>query len=89
MTTQKISIRFLYTFFLSPNIKDHPYIIIVNPDDLFFQVIQKLCDTVPYIEKDKLIAFKYEDENKIEIDMYKTVKDNGLTDKCKIIVEFG
>jgi hypothetical protein len=76
-------------FFLSPNIKDHPYIIIVNPDDLFFQVIQKLCDTVPYIEKDKLIAFKYEDENKIEIEMYKTVKDNGLTDKCKIIVEFG
>jgi hypothetical protein len=36
-----------------------------------------------------LIAFKYEDENKIEIEMYKTVKDNGLTDKCKIIVEFG
>lgn len=76
-------------FFLSPNIKDHPYIIIANPDDLFFQVIQKLCRTVPYIKKDKLTAFKYENEDKIELEMYKTVKDNGLNDKCKIIIEFG
>ena len=74
-------------FFLSPDYTSHPYIIFSYPDEFFCEVIRKLCNTVHYIKKDNIIAFKYENEKKKEIEMFKTVRDNGLYHKCKIIIE--
>ena len=75
-------------FFLSPNFSTHPYIIVAQPDEYFCDVIQKLYNTVHYIKKNNIIAFKYDDDKKEEIQMFKTVKDNGLNDKSKIKIEF-
>ena len=75
-------------FFLSSNLSTHPYIIIAYPDDFFYEVINKLCDTVPFLKKDNIIAYKIENEKKVKIQMLKTVKDNGINDKCKIRIEF-
>ena len=75
-------------FFLSSNLSTHPYIIIAYPDDFFYEVINKLCDTVPFLKKDNIIAYKMENEKKVKIQMFKTVKDNGINDKCKIRIEF-
>ena len=75
-------------FFLSPNFSTHPYIIVAQPDEYFCDIIQKLCNTVHYIKKNNIIAFKYDDDKKEEIQMFKTVKDNGLNDKSKIKIEF-
>ena len=54
----------------------------------FYEVINKLCDTVPFLKKDNIIAYKIENEKKVKIQMFKTVKDNGINDKCKIRIEF-
>ena len=74
-------------FFLSPNLNDHPYIIISNPEELFIDVIKKFCDTIPFIKREDIIAFKDEDNQKFEVQMFKSVKENKLTDKSKIIIE--
>ena len=75
-------------FFLSPNLEDHPYIIVSSPDEFFHEVIKKLYKAVSYLKKDNIIAYKYENEKKIEVQMFKTVKENKLNDKSKIIIEF-
>lgn len=75
-------------FFVNSNLEDYPYIIVSYPDESFYDVIKKLCDTIPDLKRDKIIAFKYENESKTEIQMFKSVKDNGLNDKSKIIIEF-
>lgn len=75
-------------FFLDSNLNSHPYIIVSSPDELFYEVLKKLCNTVPYIDKYKIKAFKYENEKKTEIQTFKTVNDNELKDRSKIIIEF-
>ena len=75
-------------FYLTPNLKDHPYIIISSPNEFFSEVIKKLCDTATFIKKDNIIAYKYENDNKIELEMFKTLKENGLKNKSKIIIKF-
>lgn len=75
-------------FYFDSNLNGHPYIIVSSPDEFFYEVIKKLCNTVPNINKDKIIAYKYEDEKKTEIQTFKTIKDNELKDKSKIIIEF-
>lgn len=74
-------------FFLGQNLNDHPYIIISNPDELFTDVLKKFCDTVPFIKREDIAAFKYENNQKFEVQMFKSVKENKLTDKSKIIIE--
>ena len=64
------------------------YTIVSSPDDLFCEVIKKLRKTVPVIKKAKIVAFKYENENKIEIPLFKTLKENGLKNKSQILIEY-
>lgn len=78
----------LLYIYLNPNLKGHPYTIVSSPDDLFCEVIKKLRKTVPVIKKAKIVAFKYENENKIEIPLFKTLKENGLKNKSQILIEY-
>ena len=56
------------------------------PNDL--EEIKKLRETVPFMKKDNIIAFKYENEKKSEIQMFKNLKENGLKDRSKILIEY-
>lgn len=78
----------LLYIYLNPNLKGHPYTIVSSPDDLFCEVIKKLRNTAPFIKKAKIVAFKYENENKTEIPLFKTLKENGLKNKSKILIEY-
>ena len=76
----------LYVY-INSILKGYPYTIVSSPDDLFSEVIKKLRNTAPFLRKKSIIAFKYENEKKTEIQIFKTLKDNGLKDKSKILIE--
>ena len=76
----------LYVY-INSIVKGYPYTIVSSPDDLFSEVIKKLRNTAPFLRKKSIIAFKYENEKKTEIQIFKTLKDNGLKDKSKILIE--
>lgn len=78
----------LLYIYINSNLKEHPYTIISSPDDLFCEVIKKLRETIPFMKKDNIIAFKYENEKKSEIQMFKNLKENGLKDRSKILIEY-
>lgn len=78
----------LLYIYLNSSLKGHPYTIVSSPDDLFCEVIKKLRNTVPLIKKARIVAFKYENENKTEVQLFKTLKENGLKDKSKILIEY-
>ena len=57
-------------------------------DSILLYIYLNLRNTVPLIKKARIVAFKYENENKTEVQLFKTLKENGLKDKSKILIEY-
>ena len=75
-------------FYFNKKLENHPYIIMASPDQYFYKVIKQLCNSAPFLKKEYITAYKFENGKKIEIQTKKTVKDNDLNEKSKILVEF-
>ena len=75
-------------FYLNSKLDSHPYIIMASSDDYFYKVIKQLCNTAPFLKIEYITAYKYDNGTKIEIQTTKTVKDNGLNEKSKILIEY-
>ena len=83
--TDYISLNF---FLNNKSFKEHSYIIITSLNELFSSVIQKLFNTIPFLKKKNIIGYTLHDnDNTTLLDLNKTVKDNGLTDGSKIIIQ--
>ena len=83
--TDYISLNF---FLNNKSFKEHSYIIITSLNELFSSVIQKLFNTIPFLNKKNIIGYTLHDnDNTTLLDLNKTVKDNGLTDGSKIIIQ--
>ena len=77
-------------FFLNnKSLGEHSYIIITSLEEMFSLVTKKFYKTVNYLNKEDILGFSSEENNKtILLELDKTVKDNGLKDGSKIIVQF-
>ena len=68
---------------------EHSYIIISSLNELFSQVTKKLFKAASSLNKDNIIGFTSQNNDKIKLlELDKTVKDNGLNDGSKIIIQF-
>ena len=76
-------------FFLSnKSFEEHSYIIITSLNEIFSDVIKKLFNTIPFLNKKNIIGYTLNDNDKISLlELNKTVKENGLNDGSKIIVQ--
>lgn len=97
--TSKNHFRYLYdhlddadyislNFFLNQKSEGHPYIIMASPDEYFYKVIKKLCNTIPYINKKYVSSYILENGEMKEIQNKKTVRENGLTENSKIYINY-
>lgn len=83
--TDYISLNF---FLNNKSFEEHSYIIITSLNELFSSVIQKLFNTIPFLNKKNIIGYTLHDnDNTTLLDLNKNVKDNGLTDGSKIIIQ--
>ena len=79
----------LYFFLNNKSNGEHSYIIITSLNELLSEVIKKLFKAAPSLNKDSIIGFTSQDNDKMKLlELDKTVKDNGLNDGSKIIIQF-
>lgn len=79
----------LYFDFNNKSNGEYSYIIITSLDELFSEVTRKLFKAAPSLNKDNIIGFTSQDNDKLKLlELDKTLKDNGLNDGSKIIIQF-
>ena len=79
----------LHFFLNNKSIGEHSYIIITSLNELFSEVIKKLFKAAPSLNKDNIIGFISQDNDKINLlELDKTVMDNDLNEGSKIIIQF-
>ena len=79
----------LHFFLNDKSVGEHSYIIISSLNELFSEVTHKLFKTASFLNKDKIIGFTLQDNDKISLlELNKTVQDNGLKDGSKIFIQF-
>ena len=79
----------LHFFLNNKSIGEHSYIIITSLKELFSEVTKKLFKAAPSLNEDNIIGFTSQDNDKMKLlELDKTVKDNGLNDGSKIIIQF-
>ena len=77
----------LYFYLNKKNYENHSYIIITSLNELFSKVVQKLLNAVPFLSKDNILGYISLDNEKIKLELNKTVEDNNLKDGSKINVQ--
>ena len=77
-------------FFLNnKSIGEYSYIIITYLEEIFSGVTNRFFNTAKFLNKEKIIGFTKEENDKLTLlELNKTVKDNGLKDGSKIVVQF-
>ena len=79
----------LHFFLNDKSLGENSYIIISSLNELFSKVIEKLFKTASFLNKDKIIGFTLQKNDKMTLlELDKTVKDNGLNDESKILIQF-
>ena len=79
----------LYFFLNDKSVGEHSYIIITSLKELFSEVTKKLFKTASSLNKDKIIGFTLQDNDKmVLLELNKTVQDNALKDGSKILIQF-
>ena len=79
----------LHFFLNNKTVGEHSYIIISSLNELFSEVTQKLFKTANFLKKNNIIGFTLQENDKMKLlELDKTVKDNGLKDGSKILIQF-
>ena len=79
----------LHFFLNDKSLGENSYIIISSLNELFSKVIEKLFKTASFLNKDKIIGFTLQKNDKMTLlELDKTVQDNGLNDESKILIQF-
>ena len=79
----------LHFFLNDKSLGENSYIIITSLNELFSKVTEKLFKTASFLNKDKIIGFTLQKNDKMTLlELDKTVKDNGLNDESKILIQF-
>ena len=87
-TNNNIDFISLHFCLNNQNLSEHPYIIITSLNEYFSEVIKKLFNTIQFLDKENIIGYTCSDNDKILLELNKTVKDNNLKDGSKIIIQF-
>lgn len=79
----------LHFFLNDKSLGENSYIIITSLNELFSKVTEKLFKTASFLNKDKIIGFTLQKNDKMTLlELDKTVQDNGLNDESKILIQF-